>query len=338
MRAAVDFAREAGALLSVRGGGHNIAGSAVCDGGVMIDLSPMKSVRVDPFAARARVEPGVTLGEFDREAQAFGLVTPTGINSTTGIAGLTLGGGFGWISRKFGLTVDNLIWRRRRYRRRRARPRRRAENPDLFWAIRGGGGNFGVVTSFEFRLHALGPQVMSGLIVYPLSEAVGMLKRYREIMAAAPDELTCWSVMRTAPPLPFLPQEVHGTGIIAFAACYAGPMDAAEVAMPPLREMGRPIADVIGPHPFAGWQAALDPLLTPGARNYWKSHSFTTLSDGVIDDFGRVRRRNCRRRSASWLARNWAARSTAYPAEATAYPHRDIELRAQYPHAVARPR
>ena len=162
------------------------------------------------------------LGEFDREAQAFGLVTPTGINSTTGIAGLTLGGGFGWISRKFGLTADNLISADVVTADGQLVRASEAENPDLFWAIRGGGGNFGIVTSFEFRLHALGPDVMSGLIVYPLSQAADLLKRYREIMAAAPDELTCWFVLRTAPPLPFLPQEVHGTGIIAFAACYAG--------------------------------------------------------------------------------------------------------------------
>jgi FAD/FMN-containing dehydrogenase len=165
--AAVDFARETGAVLSVRGGGHNIAGSAVCDNGVMVDLSPMKSVRIDPFARTARVEPGVTLGEFDREAQSFGLVTPTGINSTTGIAGLTLGGGFGWISRKFGLTADNLISTDVVTADGQLVRASEAESPDLFWAIRGGGGNFGVVTSFEFRLHRLGPEVMSGLIVYP---------------------------------------------------------------------------------------------------------------------------------------------------------------------------
>ncbi|HEY1299018.1 MAG TPA: FAD-binding oxidoreductase, partial [Stellaceae bacterium] len=182
VRAVVDFAREAGALLSVRGGGHNIAGSAVCEGGVMIDLSPMKSVRIDPFSRTARVEPGVTLGEFDREAQSFGLVAPTGINSTTGIAGLTLGGGFGWISRKFGLTADNLVSADVVTAEGRLVRAAEGENPDLFWAIRGGG-NFGVVTSFELRLHELGPEVMSGLIVYPLSEAAGMLRRYRQIMA-----------------------------------------------------------------------------------------------------------------------------------------------------------
>lgn len=323
VRAVVDFSREAGALISVRGGGHNIAGSAVCDGGVMIDLSAMKSVRIDPSDRTARVEPGVTLGEFDREAQAFGLITPTGINSTTGIAGLTLGGGFGWISRKFGLTADNLISADVVAADGRLLRAAEAENPDLFWAIRGGGGNFGVVTSFEFRLHPLGPEVMSGLIVYPLSEAAGMLRRYREIMASAPDELSCWFVLRSAPPLPFLPQEVHGTGIIAFAACYAGPMDAAEAAMQPLRQMGRPIADVIGPHPFTGWQGALDPLLAPGARNYWKSHSFKTLNDGaiatIVEYAARLPSPECELACAQL-----GGAINRISTEATAYPHRDI--------------
>ena len=240
VQAVIDFARDRNALLSVRGGGHNIAGSAVNDGGIVIDLSLMKSVQVDAVGRTARVAPGVTLGELDRETQAFGLITPTGINSTTGIAGLTLGGGFGWISRKFGLTIDNLVSADVVTADGRRVKASEKDNADLFWALRGGGGNFGVVTSFEFALQPLGPEVMSGLIVYPLAQARDLIKRYRDIAAASPDELTCWFVMRTAPPLPFLPKEVHGTGIIVFAACYAGPMDAAERAMKPLRAMGRP--------------------------------------------------------------------------------------------------
>jgi FAD/FMN-containing dehydrogenase len=323
VRAAVDFARDAGAVLAVRGGGHNIAGSAVCDGGVMIDLTPMKSVRIDPVARIARVEPGVTLGEFDREAQAFGLVTPTGINSTTGVAGLTLGGGFGWISRKFGLSADNLLSADVVTADGALVRASDKDNPELFWALRGGGGNFGIATSFEFRLHPLGPQVMSGLIVHKLSDARTLLRHYRDVMAAAPDELTCWFVMRSAPPLPFLPQEVHGTGIIALAACYAGPMDAAERAMRPLRALGKPIADVVGPHPFAGWQTAFDPLLAPGARNYWKSHSFAGLDDGLIDvlvEFaGKLPSPEC---ELAFAQLGGAINRTA--ADATAYPHRNI--------------
>jgi FAD/FMN-containing dehydrogenase len=323
VQAAVDFARKAGAVLAVRGGGHNIAGSAVCDDGVVIDLTPMKSVRVDPVARTARVEPGVTLGEFDREAQSFRLITPTGINSTTGIAGLTLGGGFGWISRKFGLTIDNLISADVVTADGELVRASEKEKPDLFWALRGGGGNFGVVTSFEFRLQPLGPEVMSGLIVHPLSQARDLIRRYRDIVAAAPDELTCWFVMRAAPPLPFLPKEVHGTGIIAFAACYAGPMDAAERAMKPLRAMGTPIADVIAPHPFAGWQTILDPLLTPGARNYWKSHSFAALDDGLIDVL--VDYANKLPSAETELAFvQLGGAINRISVSATAYPHRDI--------------
>jgi FAD/FMN-containing dehydrogenase len=323
VRAAVEFAAKAGAVLSVRGGGHNIAGSAVNDGGVMIDLSPMKSVRVDPHSRTARVEPGVTLGEFDQATQAFGLVTPTGINSTTGIAGLTLGGGFGWISRKFGLTADNLLSAEVVTADAGLVRASATENSDLFWALRGGGGNFGIVTSFEFRLHALGPEVLSGLIVYPMSQARDLIRRYRDVAAAAPDELTCWFVMRAAPPLPFLPKEVHGTGIIVFAACYAGPMDAAQEAMKPLRAMGMPVADVIGPHPFAGWQTALDPLLTPGARNYWKSHAFGTIADGLIDvltDY--ASKLPSTETELAFVQLGGAINRVT--TDATAYPHRDV--------------
>jgi FAD/FMN-containing dehydrogenase len=325
VRAAVDFAREAGAVVALRGGGHNIAGSAVCDGGVMIDLTPMKSVRVNPFSKTVRVEPGVTLGELDRETQAFGLIVPTGINSTTGLAGLTLGGGFGWISRKFGLTADNLVSADVVTADGKLVRASENDHPDLFWALRGGGGNFGVVTSFEFRVHALGPEVMSGLIVHPLSEAKNLLKRYRELMAKAPDELACWIVMRGAPPLPFLPKEVHGTGVIVFAACYAGPMAEGEKVMAPLRALGKPIADVIGPHPFAGWQTAFDPLLTPGARNYWKSHSFAALDDGLIDVFCDHADRLPSAETELAFAQLGGAINRVAP-DATAYPHRDTQF------------
>jgi FAD/FMN-containing dehydrogenase len=280
---AVDLARDHGLLLAVRGGGHNIAGNAVCDGGMMIDLSPMKSVRVDPAAQRAWVEPGVTLGELDNETQAHALAVPTGINSTTGIAGLTLGGGFGWTTRTCGMTVDNLISADVVTADGRLVRASSRENPDLFWAIRGGGGNFGVVTAFEFQLHAVGPEVLSGLIVHPFENARDLLTRYRKIAATAPDELTCWAVLRKAPPLPFLPEDVHGTEILAFALCYTGDIAAGEEAVAELRGLGEPIADVVGPHPFMGWQAAFDPLLTPGARNYWKSHDFLELSDPAIE-------------------------------------------------------
>jgi FAD/FMN-containing dehydrogenase len=279
---AVRFAAENELLVAVRGGGHNIAGNAVCDGGMVIDLTPMKSVRVDATTKTAWVEPGATLADLDMETQAFRLALPTGINSTTGIAGLTLGGGFGWITRKFGLTIDNLLSAdvvTANGELVRASP---TEHRDLFWAIRGGGGNFGVVTAFEFRLHELGPEVLSGLVVHPFAEAESVLQQYRQALENAPDELTCWVVMRQAPPLPFLPAEWHGKEVVVLAMCYCGDLEAGEKAMAGLRAIGNPIADVVSPHPFVGWQQAFDPLLAPGARNYWKSHDFMELSDQAI--------------------------------------------------------
>ncbi|MEO3431202.1 FAD-binding oxidoreductase [Pelagibius sp. CAU 1746] len=284
VRRAVKLARDHDLVVAVRGGGHNIAGNAVCEGGLMIDLSMMTSVRVDPAAKTAWVEPGATLGDLDKEAQAFGLALPVGINSTTGVAGLTLGGGFGWITRKFGMTIDNLVSVDVVLASGDMVRASETENPDLFWALRGGGGNFGIVTAFEFRLHQVGPEVLSGLVVHPLEDAVELLQAYRGIAAAAPDELTAWVVLRKAPPLPFLPEEWHGREVMVFAVCYCGDMAEGEKALADLRALGKPIADVVAPHPFTAWQSAFDPLLQPGARNYWKSHDFTELSDAAIDD------------------------------------------------------
>ncbi|MDP2618768.1 MAG: FAD-binding oxidoreductase [Hyphomicrobiales bacterium] len=282
IRTAVNFARENDLLMAIRAGGHQIAGHAVIDGAVLLDLSLMRSVHVDPAARKARVGAGCLLSDVDCETQLHALAVPVGVNSTTGIAGLTLGGGFGWITRKYGMTIDNLLSAEMVLADGsivRASPE---DHPDLFWAIRGGGGNFGVVSSFEFALHPLGPQVMSGLIVHPIADAPDLLRGFREICANAPEELTVWTVMRKAPPLPFLPEEWHGREVLVFAACYAGDMAEGEKAMAGLRALGNPIADVISPHPFTGWQAAFDPLLTPGARNYWKSHDFINLSDVAI--------------------------------------------------------
>jgi FAD/FMN-containing dehydrogenase len=283
VRYAVGFAQEHGLQLAVRGGGHNIAGSALCDGGLVIDLSAMKSVRVDPARRVATVEPGVTLGEFDHDAQAFGLATPVGINSTTGIAGLTLGGGFGWLSRTYGMTVDNLRSADVVTVSGELVSASERENADLFWALRGGGGNFGIVTAFELGMHKVGPEVMAGLIVHPFADAEALLRRYRDVAAAMPNELSAWVVLRKAPPLPFLPAEVHGKEVVVIAVLYSGDMKDGERAIAPLRAIGKPIADVVSPHPYSGFQAAFDPLLAPGARNYWKSHDFDELSDGAID-------------------------------------------------------
>src|SRR5512133_2417808 len=281
---AVRFAAANRMTLAVRGGGHNIAGSAVCDGGLMIDLTPMAQVTVDPATQTARVGPGATLADFDRAAQAYGLATPLGIISTTGVAGLTLGGGFGWLTRRFGLTIDNLLSADVVLASGEVVRASATENPDLFWAIRGGGGNFGVVTSFEFRLHPVGPEVLAGLIVHPLDAAHDVLRVYREFIKSTPEEFVCWFVMRKAPPLPFLAPEWHGKEILALAVCYSGKdLDKGIGVAAPLRAYGHPIADVVGRQPYTGWQQVLDPLLTPGARNYWKSHNFAALPDGLID-------------------------------------------------------
>lgn len=279
----VRFAFEYKLLVSVHGAGHNIAGNSICNGGLMIDLSLMKSVRIDPKGKTARVEPGVTLGEFDRDAQIFGLATPVGINSTTGIAGLTVGGGFGWLSRKYGLTIDNLISADVVTASGDLIKASKTSNPDLFWGIRGGGGNFGIVTSFEFRLHKVGPEILAGLIIHPLDAAGDVLRYYRNFIKNSPGELSCWFVMRLAPPLPFLPAEWHGKEILVLAVCFSGKIKDGESIVKPLRNFGKPIADIIGPMLYVSWQSILDPLLAPGMRNYWKTHDFRELNDELID-------------------------------------------------------
>lgn len=280
--AAVNFAREHGLLMSIRGGGHQIGGLAVADGALMLDLTAMNSVEVDPGMRTARVGPGARLADVDAATQAHGLAVPVGINSTTGIAGLTLGGGFGWITRKFGLTVDNLIAAEVVTADGSLRRASAEQNPELFWALRGGGGNFGVVTSFDFRLHPVGPEVVSGLLIHPMEAAPEILREFRRICAEAPDELTTWAVVRQAPPAPFIPEAWHGKGILVLATCHAGSLEEGETAVAALRALGEPIVDLVGPKPYAAWQQALDPLLAPGARNYWKSHDFVELSDGAI--------------------------------------------------------
>jgi FAD/FMN-containing dehydrogenase len=279
----VNFAREHGIALAVRGAGHHIAGNSLCDDGLVVDLSQMKTVTVDAGAKRAVAEGGATLGDLDAATLAHGLATPLGINSTTGVAGLTLGGGFGWLSRKYGMTIDNLESAEMVTAKGEVVRASAKENPDLFWALRGGSGNFGVVTRFEYRLHPVGPDLLSGLIVYPFAEAKSVLQQYREFIAKAPPELSVWTVLRKAPPLPFLPAEVHGTDVVVLALLYAGDPTTGEDLVAPLREFGSPVGEHVGVQPYAAWQQAFDPLLTPGARNYWKSHNFTKLADGLLD-------------------------------------------------------
>jgi FAD/FMN-containing dehydrogenase len=283
VRAAVRFGRERDLLLAVRGGGHNVAGTATCDGGLVIDLSPMKGLWVDPARRTARAQPGLLWGEFDRETQGFGLATPGGIVTHTGIAGLTLGGGLGWLMRCHGLTVDNLlsadvVTADGEFLRASA-----SEHGDLFWGLRGGGGNFGVVTSFEYRLHPVGPIVLAGVMLYPAANARDVLGFYREYVAGAPDELTTIVILTMAPPAPFLPASVHGQPVVIIGACYAGPGDEGERVIARLRRFGPALADTIGPTPYVSHQALLDPGVPHGLGYYWKSEYVPGLSDALID-------------------------------------------------------
>ncbi|HVS13330.1 MAG TPA: FAD-binding oxidoreductase [Thermoanaerobaculia bacterium] len=323
--AAVRFAAEHDLLVSIKGAGHNIAGSAVADGALLIDLSGLRAVEVDPEVRTARVQPGATLGDFDAATLAHGLVTPLGINSTTGIAGLTLGGGFGWLTRKHGLTIDNLIG---------AdvvtadgvQVRASAdENPDLFWALRGGGGNFGVVTSFDFALHPIAPEIYAGLIVHPAGDGAAVLRRWRDFVADMPEELNVWAVMRKAPPLPFLPESVHGTEVVVLACFYAGPAAEAERLLEPLRSFGSPVGEHLGPMPYVAWQQAFDPLLAPGARNYWKSHNFRELGDDALDTVLDALDRLPTDLTEIFIGVLGGA-ANRVSADATAYPHRSAEL------------
>jgi FAD/FMN-containing dehydrogenase len=322
---AVNFARDIGLPLAVRGGGHNIAGNALCDDGIVIDLSQMKTAKVDPASRRVTIEGGATLADLDAATQAHGLATPVGINSTTGIAGLTLGGGFGWLSRKHGMTIDNLESAEVVTAAGAVVRVSATEHPDLFWAIRGGSGNFGVVTRFEFRLHPVGPNVLSGLIVYPLSEAKSVLRQYREFIAKAPDELSVWAVLRQAPPLPFLPKEMHGKEVIVLALIYAGDPIQGEPLIAPLRKFGTAVGEHVGVQPYVAWQQAFDPLLTPGARNYWKSHNFTALDDrlfdAVIEYIGKLPSPQCE----IFFGALGGATTRAVP-DSTAYAHREVRF------------
>jgi len=277
------FINQHGLPFSIRGGGHNIAGNAVCEDGLMIDLSLMKGVHIDQERQQGSVEPGCTLADFDAAAQAYGLATPLGINSTTGVAGLTLGGGFGWLSRQYGMTIDNLLSMEVITADGQQLHASESENADLFWGLRGGGGNFGIVTRFEYQLHPVGPNVLCGLIVFPFDQAKSIITQFARFTETMPDELNVWMVTRKAPPLPFLPEAVHGKEIVALAICYVGDPAEGEKHIEPLREFGTAYGEHIGVQPYIDWQQAFDPLLTPGARNYWKTHNFSTLDEGPID-------------------------------------------------------
>jgi FAD/FMN-containing dehydrogenase len=321
---AVAFAREHDLFTAVRGGGHNIAGNATCDDGIMIDLSQMKTVKIDAGNRVAHIGPGTVLGEFDKEAQAAGLATPLGINSTTGVAGLTLGGGFGWLTRKYGMTVDSFVGADVVMADGKQLHASADENPDLFWGLTGGGGNFGIVTEFQFKLYPVGPEVLSGLVVYPHSEAESVLKKYREYISDLSDDTSVWVVLRKAPPLPFLPESVHGTDVIVFALFHAGDPEEGKKAIEPVRHFGTVLGEHVGVQPFINWQSAFDPLLAPGARNYWKSHNFAELSDEAIELLIRYSK-TIPSPQCEILFVHLGGAAARVASDSTAYPHRESE-------------
>lgn len=273
---AVNLARTHGLEVSVRGGGHNVAGRAVTDGGLMIDLAPMKGIQVDPNARVARAQPGLNWAEFNRETQLHGLATTGGVVSTTGIAGLTLGGGLGWLMGRYGMAVDNLLSVQLVLADGRVVTADDGENPDLFWAVRGGGGNFGVAVSFEYRLHPLGPTVTGGLAVHPLPAARDVLRFFRDVTVEAPDELTVMVALTHAP-------DGSGTPIVALALCHCGPLEEGAQAVKPIKAFGPPVMDMVGPMPYTAVNQMLDAAYPRGAFNYWKSNFLAGLSDDAID-------------------------------------------------------
>lgn len=313
--AAVAFAREHELRIAVRGGGHSVAGMSTCDDGIVIDLSAMKGIRVDASSLTVRAEPGLRWVEFDRETQAFGLATTGGTVGDTGIAGLTLGGGFGWLAGGHGMTIDNLLSADIVTADGRLIRASADESPDLFWAIRGGGGNFGVATSFEYQLHPVGPMITGGGVFHRLDEAREVLRFYRDFVASAPDELTCYAG--------FLPTP-EGR-VIAVAAAHCGSLEDGERVLEPLKSFGSPVHDVLGPIPYVDQQSLLERVMPTGVHNYWKADYVRGLSDEVIDAAVESYLRAPSQRSLMlFIPVNGAAGRV--PADATAFPHRDPEL------------
>ena len=282
--AVLALAREQGLEVSVRGGGHSVAGHAIVDGGVVIDLRPMNRVRVDPERRTAWVGGGANWGDLDRETQAFGLAVTGGRLADTGVAGLTLGGGSGWIERKCGFTVDSLISAEVVTADGRLVIASADRNPDLFWALKGGGGNFGVVTGFEFALHEVGPLVYGGMMLFPIDAAVDLLKAYRGFMEGAPDEICSGAAILCAPPEEFVPEAIRGKPVLGVIACYVGPVDAGERAFAPVREWG-PALEMLGPMPYTAVQGLIAPGNPPGRHHYWKAGLLSELSDDAIKTF-----------------------------------------------------
>jgi FAD/FMN-containing dehydrogenase len=290
--AAVNFARELGLAFSIKGGGHNIAGLATSDGGLMLDMSLMRGVWVDTGRRIARAQPGCLLGDVDRETQLHGLAAVLGFVSNTGIAGLTLGGGFGYLTSRYGWTSDTVLSMEVVTADGRVVRASEEENSDLFWGLRGGGGNFGAVTQFEYRLFPLGPEIMAGAIAWPAEEAPRVLELFRSIVEEARPELTCAAVFRLAPPAPWLPKEIHGKPIIALFVCHSGSIADGEKVVAPIKAFGRPLGDIVQRRPYTSQQSILDATQPKGRRYYWKSEYLAgvtpEISKGVIEHGGRI--------------------------------------------------
>lgn len=289
---ALAFARTHDLPVAVRGGGHNVAGSAVCDDGVVIDLSGMRSVRVDRHAGTVRVEGGAMWADVDRETQRFGLAAPGGVVSTTGVAGLTLGGGYGHLRHKHGLASDNVVSMDVVTADGRLLTASADENPDLHWALRGGGGHFGVVTSFELQLHEVGPEIMGLGVFLPMDEAPAVLQQARDFAMEAPDEITFDAILWSVPQVDPFPPELQGAPVVILGGMYAGPAEEGEAALAPLRRMGQPVMDISQRQPFTQLQSGFDPFFPEGLRYYWKSLYLNELDDdaiGTIVDYARKR-------------------------------------------------
>ncbi|MDQ3953556.1 MAG: FAD-binding oxidoreductase [Actinomycetota bacterium] len=282
VRAAVRFARDHGSVIAVRGGGHAVAGHALCDDGIVIDLSAMTGSRIDPVAQTIRVEGGCLNEHLDRETQAFGLATTGGIVSHTGVGGLILGGGIGHLMRKFGLSIDNLLSCDVVTADGEFVVASAEENADLFWGLRGGGGNFGIVTSFELQLHRLGPTILAGMVVWPMDDAPAVLAFLRDFVAEAPDEVGIMANLRLAPPLPVIPSELHGKPIVAIVPMHTGSVEEGEKVLRPVREFGSPVLDTMVPKPYVAHQKMFDPAVPHGLHYYWKSHKLGPLDEETI--------------------------------------------------------
>jgi FAD/FMN-containing dehydrogenase len=280
---ALRFARQHQFLLSVRGGGHNIAGLALAEGGLLIDLSLMRGVSVDVKGRTARAQGGCTLGDVDRETQVYGLAAVLGFVSATGVGGLTVGGGFGYLTRRFGYTCDNLVSMEVVTADGKVQRAAADENPELFWALRGGGGNFGIVTSFEYRLYPVGPEILGGAVVWRAEDARQVLDFYRSFTATTPRETTCVAVLRIAPPAPWLPAEIHGKPIIAVFVCHSGGIEDGEKILAPLRSFGKPVADIVTRRPYTQMQSLLDATQPKGRRYYWKSNYLAQVTPKCIE-------------------------------------------------------